>query len=301
MLPSATLNLVAVLFSVPAAGLATKKDSLGNIVATSSTRLRHTAPAGNASAVLTHVTSEVKTPAHDFGGTYTLWEPTGGAEASLIILGPWNSTPGFFKPWIIEQFEKSEPKSFSRYRILDVVGKQGPKDETNPYGYSTWYEYHDWHKEIPVASDVDQAVSFVHSLLDQEAAKVESGNIVLAGFSQGANIAIESAVRYRSALALVFSERGVLLGTRTQDPPALAATPYVLTGGGDDHVYHEDLVKGSCKWLDERHVPAYLKVIPGLGHYRYSTKENELANKAFAAVVSKAPLAGLAEWTNCRK
>lgn len=300
--------LTALLLILPAAGVvihSPKKASLGGTVSPILLRNRSL---GNVSAVLKkdfsakyHTTSEVTHTGHAFGGTYTLWEPVGGvADASLIILGPWNSTTGFMKPWFIKQFQDSQPNAFQRFRILDVVGKRAPTDSANPYGYSTWYEYEDWHNEIPITADVDHAVSFVHSLLAQECSYVYCNRVVLAGFSQGGNIAIESAIRYSSALALVFSERGVLLGTRSQDPPTLAGTPYILTGGAEDHVYDEALLKESCKWLQDRHVAAYLKFFPGLDHYAWSTEENELAVRACAAIHSSQDVSSLDAWADCR-
>lgn len=224
-------------------------------------------------------------------------------ERSLILLGPWNGSTGFFDEWLLSEFDKDEPSTKTRYRVLDVVARKMATDDANPYSYNSWYEYEDWHAEIPVASDVDLAVAYVHKLLVQEHAIVgDYRHIILAGFSQGANVAIEAALRFPHRLGLVFSQRGIILASRKQDWTPVAASPYILTAGADDDVYYEEMVKENCRWLEAMHAPAYMKTLPTVDHYRWSSRECQLTIKSFAAMVSESPddaLAQLTEWTDC--
>lgn len=209
---------------------------------------------------------------------YTLHEPASGKpKRSLILLGPWNGSTGFFDSWLLEDFKKLEPETMDNYRILDCVARKVP---SNPYAYNAWYEYEDWHSETPVAHDVDLAVAYVHSLIEQEAEIVGYYEyVVVAGFSQGANVALEAALRFHSPLGLVFSQRGILLEARKQDTTAVATTPYLLTAGADDDTYAVEMVKENCRWLESMSAPAYMKTMSGLDHYRRSKEECELALK----------------------
>jgi len=234
--------------------------------------------------------------------SYTLLEPTAGkATRSLIILGPWNSTAGFMNNWVAQDFLALQPQARSTYRILDCVGT---KRSSSSYPYTSWYEYTNWAAETPVMADVDQAVAWVHGLIAQELAIVGSyQNIVLAGFSQGANLALEAAFRFPKPLGLVFSQRGTLLQARRADwTTPLQATPIIFTAGSTDPVYPEAAVKSNCRWLRRMHVPTYMKTISALGHHRKSTREVSLEAAAFAGMTSTAPAAALGhltDWTDC--
>lgn len=222
---------------------------------------------------------------------YTVHTPTPNVpQRSLILLGPWNGSAGFFTEWFLDDFEKMEPKAIDKYRILDVVGRKMPSgSEWDPYPYNSWYEYEDWHSETVVAHDVDLAVAYVHGLIEEEYAIVgDYRRIVLAGFSQGANVAIEAALRFPHRLGLVLSQRGILLASRKEDWTPVASTPYILTAGADDEVYLEDMVKENCRWLQDMHAPAYMKTLTKVGHYRRSKRECDLTIKSFVALVSEA-------------
>lgn len=234
---------------------------------------------------------------------YTIHEPAFfGSPHSLILLGPWNGSSGFFDEWLLNDFAKMEPGVKNQYRILDVVARKMGTDEWNPYPYNSWYEYQDWHNEIPFPEDVDKAVEYVHSLLMQEFAVVgDYGRIILAGFSQGANVALESALRFPHKLGLVFSQRGILLESRKQDTTPIQPTPYVTTAGEKDDVYLESRVKENARWLQAMGAPAYMKALSTVDHYRHSKRETDLAIKSCVAMTSAAPqkaIPQLTTWTD---
>jgi len=220
----------------------------------------------------------------------------------LILLGPWNGSTGFFDSWLLEDFHKWEPSAKEEYRILDCVGQKIGVDEWNPYPYNSWYEYEDWASETPVMTDVALAVAFVHSLIEKEAADFpDYSHVVLAGFSQGANLAMEAALQFHSPLGLVFSQRGIILAARKEDETPVSITPYLLTAGEEDHTYTEDIVKENCRWLENMGAPAYMKTISGLDHYRESKKECKLMVKSLAKIASSGErdFSSLTDWTDC--
>lgn len=220
---------------------------------------------------------------------------------SLILLGPWNGSSGFFDEWLLDDFGKLEPEVKKHYRILDVVARKMPSSEGNPYPYNAWYEYEDWHSETPVATDVDLAIAYVHGLIEQEAAIVgHYKDVIVAGFSQGSNVALEAGLRFHSPLGLVFSQRGVLLAARKEDlNTPIAATPYLLTAGALDDIYYEDTIREDCKWLETMWAPAYMKTFQGLDHYRRGKEECKLTVKSLAVMLSssKKNFASLTDWT----
>jgi len=220
---------------------------------------------------------------------------------SLILLGPWNGSSGFFDEWLLDDFGKMEPDVKKNYRILDVVARKMPSSEGNPYPYNAWYEYEEWHSETPVEADVDLAIAYVHGLIEQEAAIVgHYQDVIVAGFSQGSNVALEAGLRFHSPLGLVFSQRGVLLAARKEDlNTPIAATPYLLTAGADDDIYYSDTIREDCKWLESMWASAYMKTFPGLDHYRRGQEECKLTVKSLAVMASssKKDFASLTEWT----
>lgn len=230
--------------------------------------------------------------------------PPTAAPHSLIFLGPWNGTTGFFDWWLVKDFNTSQPSVRNSYRILDAVARKMPANAANQYPYKSWYEYKDWATETPVASDVDLAVAWVHGLLQQEYGVVGSyERIILGGFSQGANLALEAALRFPHKLGLVFSQRGILLADRKASSDFFVATPYILTAGEHDNVYYANVVKENAKWLRERGAPVYMKTIPGMDHHARNPLENSLVIKSFVAMLGQAPqeaLQKLTDWTDCK-
>lgn len=220
--------------------------------------------------------------------------PTG----SVIFLDSWNAQPGWLYDWLLDDFDRLVAQ---RCRIIEAVGRMYYDPEGN---YRAWYAYADWHNEIPVEPDVDQAVAYVHSLLQQEFNILYDYNkIILAGYSQGAVLAIEASIRFPQPLGLVFSERGVLFESRTNNPHSVVHSPYVMTGGSDDTTYYIDRIKMDCRFLLDLNVPTFLKEFPSLDHFGRSQRENDLAIRSFGAVLSQPgnsqAVAHLEAWTDC--
>lgn len=236
----------------------------------------------------------------NFGAGYRLYSPPKNPSGSIIFLGPWNASSGWAWSWFIEGSEKLDPHFRQNYRLLDVVGRY--MDGV----HHAWFGYQDWFGEEPKHNELDLAVAYVHELLEQEYKIIgDYKKIVLAGLSQGANMALESAIRFPHPLGLVFSERGALLPYRRADPTvalhskAILTTSYVLTMGSSDNYYPKDLVMKCCQSMLNANVPVTIKIMGGLDHYRWSYREWDLAIKAFGAAMNGDGMDTLAEWTNC--
>lgn len=149
----------------------------------------------------------------NFGATVKVYEPSQGTpRRSLILLNPWNGTPGFMWNWTFNQsgFGGGWRKDVSdHYRVLDVAGKLMPGSD-----YRAWFGYatsEDWSSDTPIQREVDVAVAYIHHLIEQEYKVVgDYKRIILAGMSQGAGLALEAALNFPKALGLVLSERGIV-------------------------------------------------------------------------------------------
>lgn len=214
---------------------------------------------------------------------HTLWKPKGQPKGSIILLSPWDAE----KRWWVEWLKFDFNKLMKDYRVLECSGKD--MVHTNAT-YTGWYAYEDWEAEVPLAADLDRATSFVHSLIQQERRIVNDYHrIIVAGFSQGAVLALESGLRFPHPLGLVFSQRGMLFAARRRDCGSPAQTPYCMTAGSEDNVYPDYEVEDDVRLLRKAKVPAFWNRIPGLDHYGTSKKENELLMRAVQAALSQDP------------
>lgn len=216
---------------------------------------------------------------------------------SVIFLAPWGGATGWVRHWyapILQNFVDN------RWRLIEAIGK--PAVHMNK-PVNTWYAYEHWQSELPVATDVDLAVTYIHTLIQQEVSFVgDYQHITLAGYSQGAVLALEAGFRFPQALGLVMSQRGVVFKSRLSNAQNLAPTPYVITAGADDDVYTAAWVKMGFSFLQGKGVPSYFMEFSGLNHYRRCDRENNLAVGAVKHVLSLAPpkpmmFAKLFNWT----
>merc|ERR1719310_2543590 len=136
-----------------------------------------------------------------------------------------------------------------------------------------WYAYEDskddkgWFNEIPVKSDLTAAVKFVHGLVRQEHnLGIPYGGIVIAGYSQGATLALEAGLRFPWPLGLVFAERGIVLSSRLKCSENILPTPYIMTAGKIDDKYGAWRVKQGWTFQCRKHIPSFYEEIAGLRH-----------------------------------
>merc|ERR1719235_1160169 len=134
-----------------------------------------------------------------FKASYQLHQPVGKATQSIILLGPWNASANWGMEWIMNGADQVDPNIRKYSRVIDAVGRPASVNERNePYG--AWFgygSYNQWYNNVPLPQEVDHAVSWVHQLIEQEHKIVgDYGRIVIIGKHQGANLAIESALRF---------------------------------------------------------------------------------------------------------
>lgn len=117
---------------------------------------------------------------------------------------------------------------------------------------------------------LDSALGQVEAALDvADDIGVPTERVVLAGFSQGAAVALEFAIRRPRRYGGVAALAGGLLG-RTDEleagPGSLSGTPAVCAVGEDDPVVAVDHVEASAAVLDAMEAAVTVERYPGLGH-----------------------------------
>lgn len=215
----------------------------------------------------------------------------------MIMLGPWNGTQGWMFNWTIKWSEQIEPTVRKNYRFLDVAPKHLPDKD-----FGAWYGYanqDDWWTDTPIKAEVNQAVAYVHYLIEKEYKVVgDYRRIVLAGLSQGASLALEAAIRFPHELGLVLTQRGIVSKERRHSSAKPAKSPYLMFMGEEDHYYGVDLAKKSCRFLRLAGNQVFLKTIPGLDHDSDEgdgrIHEWRLTVRSLAAVLAQKP-SGAAE------
>lgn len=230
----------------------------------------------------------------------TVYKPDGEPRGSVILLAPWDGRERWWIDWLKFDWNKLVKQ---QWRVLEAVGKF--VEETNG-GYRQWYGYEDWDSELPIEAEVDEAVAFVHGLIQQEYRIVKDyRHIVVAGYSQGAVLALESGLRFPQPLGLVFSQRGILFDSRLDNTSKVAATNYVFTAGSADTTYHQPWVHHCCHHPHALGSPAFLRIYQGLDHFACSEEENTLLMKSIDVVMAKHPpqstdaLSDIGSWEDC--
>jgi len=233
---------------------------------------------------------------------YVRYQPVGQATGSVIWLNSWAAEPGWLQEWLGADFNRLVSAA-PQTRVIEAVGRYIYHP---PEAYRGWYSYEDWHNEIPIDSDVDTAAEYVHGLINQEYSIVQDyRHIVLAGYSQGANMALEASFRFSHNLGLVLAERGVMLEPRLYDPHSLSASPYVLTAGLDDTTYNVQRIKQGCRALQGKQTPTFLRTFAHLDHFGSDYRENQLAIASIVQALSQTPPASisslgvLTQWSSC--
>jgi len=194
----------------------------------------------------------------------------------------------------------------SNLRIVDAVGTIRLAKWSH-----AWYKYTRWPDGLPITNEMEEAVDIVFRLIEHEYKIVgDYKRILLAGMSQGADLALEVGIRFPHQLGMVISERGVLHPSRRWRPGkqgnhSLAApgTPFILTAGDTDELTPIATYKGDCASLQLMHTPVYFSMQYGLNHGDFSKPEWKLIIDAFSLMLSGDPkklqLDYLTTWSSC--
>ncbi len=131
------------------------------------------------------------------------------------------------------------------------------------------------------------ALASVGSAVDRvRAAGIPAGQIILAGFSQGACLVLEyaavaAAARLRFGGVAAFA--GALIGDPAiprHDHGSLAGTPVVLACGDADVHIPEEIVRSSASVFRSLHAVVDLRIYPGVGHDIVADQIQALADLA---------------------
>lgn len=231
---------------------------------------------------------------------FTLHRAPAQPAGSMILLAPWGGEPGWWSEWLGKRWPIMIQGSL---RVLECFGRVYEHSDAD---YRGWYGYENWHREIPVESELDEAVDFVHNLINQEYSILHDYNrIVVAGYSQGAVLALEQAFRYPMPLGLVVSMRGILLGSRMANNTAVASTTYIFTSGTWDDVYTTHYIEDCCRHSQNLGATTFMREILGLDHYTESERENNVLLSATHVVMSQKPpqstqtIENWGDWVDC--
>lgn len=180
-------------------------------------------------------------------------------------------------------------------RVVDAVGKM--KLAQKDGGGYAWYEYADWWNGAPNKNELELAIADVFQLIEQEKAIVgHYGLIALTGMSQGADLALEVGIRFPHRLAMVISQRGVLMPPRNQGNQtgvARPGTPFIMTCGDSDEFWGLPTFKASCVSLGALQIDTHFKSFPGVYHGSFSVPEWRLLIQSWSLMLSTDP-----SWSN---
>jgi len=175
-------------------------------------------------------------------------------------------------------------------RVVDAVGSILLCEKMH-----AWYKYTRWPDGPPLPQQLEGAVSNVFQLIEREYQIVgDYKKILIAGMSQGADLALEVGIRFPQQLAMVISQRGVLSASRLQGNQSLAAqtgTPFILTAGDADELSSLPVYQQTCVSLQLMKYPAYCKWYHGLDHGNFSKPEWGLLIDAFSLMLNPNPKA----------
>jgi predicted esterase len=134
----------------------------------------------------------------------------------------------------------------------------------------TWYPYSFMAETAKNEPDLSSALSATHALIDQTTARgVRLDQIVLLGFSQGACLAAESAVRHPSRYGGILVFSGGLIGppgTTWNHAGSFAGTPVFLGCSDQDAHIPRSRVEESADVFLRMGAEVTARLYPGMGH-----------------------------------
>jgi len=242
-----------------------------------------------------------------------IWEPSSQPVGSLILLMgygadlSWTMSQWWFldpawspsdQEWCKDDCVFGEEDKVAvqllrnSLRIVDAVGHI----VLSKYSHA-WYKYvPPWPGSVPIAGDLEVAIAKVFRLIEYEHSIIgDYSRIAVAGLSQGADLALEVGIRFPHRLAMVVSERGVVMPSRTAGNQSLVAhsgTPFILSVADADEFYSLPTSKASCASVQhiqspvQVHQKIFTKPGTGLYHGTFSKPEWKLAINAFSTLLT---------------
>jgi predicted esterase len=135
----------------------------------------------------------------------------------------------------------------------------------------TWYPYSFLTETSKNEPDLSSALSTIHTLVEGTIARggIRRDRIVLLGFSQGACLAAETAVRHAGRYGGVIVFSGGLIGppgTTWTGPGSFAGTPIFLGCSDQDAHIPKSRVEESADVFRRMEADVTMRLYPGMGH-----------------------------------
>lgn len=138
--------------------------------------------------------------------------------------------------------------------------------DQNPMGRQ-WFSFRDSAPER-ISAEAAQARAIIDAYLDGELGRLALGEdrLVIAGFSQGAMMALHVALRRPRACAAVVSYSGALIADETLGQEITARPPVFLAHGDADQVVPFESLEAAVAALGAMDVPVRWHAAQGIGH-----------------------------------
>lgn len=135
-----------------------------------------------------------------------------------------------------------------------------------PVGYQ-WFSIRDL-ETVPRIDGVRAAAPALNAFIDAELARLglSEDRLVLAGFSQGAMMALHVGLRRAKPAAAIVSHSGMLIGAERLDSEIRVRPPVLLTHGAADDVVPPASLAAAKAALAAVGVPVTAEMVQGLGH-----------------------------------
>jgi predicted esterase len=157
----------------------------------------------------------------------------------------------------------------ARFGNIEGIRWVVPEAETP----GSWYPGRFWDPREVNQPYIDEAVERCHEavLEASENGRLGSERLVIVGFSQGACLALEYALRHPGRVASVISFTGALMGFPGSDwkataPPSLAGLRVLLTGSDVDDWVPEMNSHEAARLFRELGADVHLRIYPGRPH-----------------------------------
>jgi phospholipase/carboxylesterase len=184
----------------------------------------------------------------------------------------------------------------------DIIGLAGPLTPSGELGETiawiapraagnVWYP-HRFTEPIALNQEpLASALAVVDAIIDQAiAAGIPAARVMIAGFSQGACLALEYAWRGKHRIGAVGALSGGLIGRLDTDPRPLAdltGLPIFVGMGAADQVVPLSQIEESLPLLEQAGANVTYQLYPGLGH-SIARQETDILRQMVTDLVRKA-------------
>ena len=151
--------------------------------------------------------------------------------------------------------------------------------ENAPFGYQ-WFGLND-RSEQSMLKGLNNAAPYINQFIDYQLQKfnLSDENLALIGFSQGAMLALHTALRRTKKIGAVISFAGMLVAPQLLQTELESKPPVSLIHGALDDVIPLPVMQMALAALEYAHIPVETIIEPMLGH-SIGTVGLEFARKA---------------------